>query len=137
LAADAAVFGWLLAFQAQQFRRNAPPALARCAQEALEPFIAGQFAAQPSALPAFAKLTRDLPASLETNGRRAAQLASFPAPVGLVWGAGDPYMNQGVAEHLQSLFPAADLTLLPVGHWPQIDAPEQVAQGLLTVPTVH
>jgi pimeloyl-ACP methyl ester carboxylesterase len=135
-AADPIQFGWLLDFQARQFQRDAPPALRQRAQ-VLVPIIQGQFAARPSALPAFMRLTRELPASLETNTQRAPRLATFPAPVGLVWGAGDPYLQRGVAEQLQALFPAAHLTLLPAGHWPQIDAPDQVAQALLALPTAR
>jgi pimeloyl-ACP methyl ester carboxylesterase len=136
-AADPAQFGWLLDFQARQFQRDAPPALRQRAQAVLVPIIQGQFTARPSALPAFMRLTRELPASLEANTQRAPRLATFPAPVGLVWGAGDPYLQRGVAEHLQALFPAAHLTLLPAGHWPQIDAPDQVAQALLALPTAR
>jgi pimeloyl-ACP methyl ester carboxylesterase len=37
----------------------------------------------------------------------------------------------GVAEHLKARFPASELVVLPLGHWPQIDGPEQVAEALL------
>jgi pimeloyl-ACP methyl ester carboxylesterase len=136
-ADEPAQFGWLLDFQGRQFRRDAPPPLSQRAYEALDPVIQGQFAAQPSVLPAFVQLTRELHASIDANTQRAPQLAGFPAPVGLVWGAGDPYMNRGVAEHLQSLFAAAEVRLLAAGHWPQIDAPDQVAKALLALATTR
>ena len=133
-AADPAQLGWLLAFQGRQFRRDAPPALQERGR-VLEPLIRGQFAGTPSALPAFMGLTRDLRATLEANTGRARELAAFARPVGLIWGAGDPYLNRGVAEHLRGLFPASELALLPLGHWPQIDGPEEVARALLALPS--
>ena len=134
-AGDPAQFGWLLAFQARQFRRGAPSALQERAQRMLEPIIRGQFAATPSAVPAFVGLTRDLRATLEANTRRADELAAFARPVSLIWGAGDPYLNRGVAEHLHGLFPTPELAPLPLGHWPQIDGPEEVARALLALPS--
>jgi pimeloyl-ACP methyl ester carboxylesterase len=133
-AGDPAQFGWLLAFQARQFRRGAPPALQERAQSMLEPIIRRQFAATPNAAPAFMGLTRDLQATLEANTRRAHELAAFARPVSLIWGAGDRYLNRGVAEHLHRLFPTSELALLPLGHWPQIDGPEEVARALLALP---
>ena len=79
-------------------------------------------------------LTRDLRATLEVNTGRARELAAFARPVGLIWGAGDPYLNRGVAEHLRGLFPTSELALLPLGHWPQIDGPEEVARALFALP---
>jgi len=134
-AGDPAKFGWLLAFQARQFRHGAPPALQERAQRILEPIIRGQFVATPSAIPAFMGLTRDLHAALAWNTRRARELAAFARPVSLIWGAGDRYLNRGVAEHLHVLFPTSELILLPLGHWPQIDGPEEVARALLALPS--
>jgi pimeloyl-ACP methyl ester carboxylesterase len=133
-AGDPAQFVWLLTFQARQFLRDAPPALRQRGQETLQPIIQGQFAAAPSALPAFRSLTRELHPSVEENTRRARELAAFARPVHLIWGAGDPYLNRGVAEHLGALFGTSELTLLPLGHWPQIDEPEEVARALLELP---
>ena len=125
-AGDPIQFGWLLTFQERQFLRDA--------QQTLQLIIQGQFAATPSVLPAFRGLTRDLHATVTANTRRARELAAFARPVGLIWGAGDPYLNRGVAEHLRALFPTSELTLLPLGHWPQIDGPEEVARALLALP---
>ncbi len=85
-------------------------------------------------VPAFRSLTRELHATVAADTARAGELAAFARPVGLIWGASDLYMNRGVAEHLHALFPASDLTLLPLGHWPQIDGPEEVARALLALP---
>jgi pimeloyl-ACP methyl ester carboxylesterase len=46
------------------------------------------------------------------------------------FGAGDPYLNQGVAEHFHEAFPTSELFLLHKGHWPQLDDPEEVARLL-------
>src|SRR5262249_55156149 len=132
-AGDPTQFGWLLAFQARQVQRDAPPALRERAEQALVPVIQDQFAATPSALPAFMALTRELPAWLEADAGRVPALATVACPVGFIWGAGDPYLNLGVAEHLRHLFPASELTSFPVGHWPQIDAPEDVARAPLAL----
>jgi pimeloyl-ACP methyl ester carboxylesterase len=134
-AGDPTQFGWLLAFQARQFQRDAPPALRERAQQALEPVIQEQFAATPSVVPAFRGLTHELHATIAADTARAGELAALARPVGLIWGAGDPYLNRGVAEHLHALFPASELALLPLGHWPQIDGPEEVAQALLALPS--
>jgi haloalkane dehalogenase len=131
---DPAQFRWLLGFQARQFLHDAPAPLREQAQIALVPLIQEQFAASPSAAPAFAGLTRDLRATVDANTRRAPSLSAFHRPVRLIWGAGDPYLNRGVAEHLKGLFPTSELILLPFGHWPQIDGPERVAEALLSLP---
>ncbi|MDG6949544.1 MAG: alpha/beta hydrolase [Nitrososphaerota archaeon] len=127
---DFSQFQWLLRFTQGQFTRGAPPEI-RERGKVLIPMIGGQFAAKPSAFPAFRGLTRDLHVTLLKNAQRTGELASFPRPVGIIWGAGDPYLNRGVGEHLHGLFPGSTLRLLPYGHWPQIDGPEDVAKLLL------
>ena len=52
----------------------------------------------------------------------------------IIFGAGDPYLNPGVARSLHEAFPASELTLLQKGHWPQLDGAPEVAQLLLTLP---
>ncbi len=130
---DPVQFGWLLTVQGQQFLQHEPAAGRASVQELLQSIVRGQFAATPSAVPAFASLTRELPALLEEHGRRAPKLSEFRRPVSLIWGASDPYLNTGVAQHLASLFPHAQLTLLDLGHWPQIDGAEDVAKPLLAL----
>ena len=55
-------------------------------------------------------------------------------PVRIIFGADDPYLNSGVAEHFHEVFPTSELFLLPAGHWPQLDSPEEVARLLPGVP---
>jgi pimeloyl-ACP methyl ester carboxylesterase len=131
IMADPAQFMWLLTFQANQFDRGASPAMHERAQRELVPIVWEQFAATPSVAVAFTALTRDLCGELHANTRRLPELSQLRPPVGLIWGVADPYLNVGVAEHLQSRFRSAQLTRLPFGHWPQIDGPEEVAAALL------
>jgi pimeloyl-ACP methyl ester carboxylesterase len=49
--------------------------------------------------------------------------------VRLVFGALDRYLSPGLAAHLASVFPSADLRLVDgASHWPQWDQPETVAE---------
>jgi haloalkane dehalogenase len=123
-------FRWLLEFTQGQFARDAPPNL-RERGKVLVPIIGGQFASQPSVFPAFRGLVRDTHASLAKNDQRAGNLSSFKRPVSIIWGAGDPYLGRDVAEHMHALFLRSSVHLLPYGHWPQIDGPNDVAKVLL------
>jgi pimeloyl-ACP methyl ester carboxylesterase len=70
-------------------------------------------------------------AVLDELGVKTAVLAGLDIPVGLVFGALDRYLSPGLAAHLASLFPRADLHLVDgASHWPQWDAPEAVS-GLI------
>jgi haloalkane dehalogenase len=128
---DPAQFGWLLAFQGRRFLQDAPPAMRELMEPELVRIIRGQFAASPSVAPAFVSLTRELHSAIAENTRRVTELSEFRPKVALIWGIGDPYLNAGVAEHLKGLFPNSWLTSLNGGHWPQIEAPEDVAKSLL------
>lgn len=128
---DPTQFAWLLAFQSRQFLRYASPALREMMQKEFVPIVRAQFGATPNAALAFMALTRELHSAIDINTRRIPELSGFRPPVGLIWGAGDSYLNTGVAKHLGSLFPNSRLTTLELGHWPQIDGPEEVATSLL------
>jgi pimeloyl-ACP methyl ester carboxylesterase len=65
--------------------------------------------------------------NVEENTKSVAELAQIEAPVNLIWGGGDPYLNVGVAQDLAKEFKYSQLHVLPLGHWPQIDDPEAVA----------
>lgn len=130
---DPAQFGWLLTFQGRRFLHDAPPAMRELMEQELVRIIRGQFAASPSAAPAFMTLTRELHSATAENTRRVPELSGFRSKVGLIWGISDPYLNAGVAEHLEGLFPNSRLTALKLGHWPQIEGPEEVAESLLAL----
>lgn len=119
---------WLLTWQGGQFAGGGQGA------EMLLPMVVPQFANTPSTFPAFIALTSDLQATLQADTQRLPLLKTFDRPVRIIFGAGDPYLNQGVAEHFHEAFPTSELFLLHKGHWPQLDGPEEVARLLLGVP---
>jgi uncharacterized protein DUF302 len=133
LISDPGQFGWLLTFQGRQFLRDAPLEIQELTQKMLLTVVRGQFGATPSSAPAFLSLTRELREKLQANTRRVPDLSGLDCPISLIWGAADPYLNTGVAEHLKGLFPDADLTVLQAGHWPQIDRPNDVAGSLFSL----
>jgi haloalkane dehalogenase len=128
LAQEPTVARWLLTWQGEQFGAG------KQGQETLLPMVLPQFAGTPSTFPAFISLTSDLQATLRADTQRLPLLKSFDRPVRIIFGAGDPYLNPGVAEHFHEAFPASELFLLHKGHWPQLDGPEEVARLLLSVP---
>ena len=92
-----------------------------------------RFGGSPSSIPAFTALNHDLQAAVVINTSRAGQLATFDAPVRIVFGAADPYLNSGVAESFHAMFPGSELVLLPTArHYVQVDEPEEVARQVLT-----
>ena len=132
LAAAPAQLAWVFAFQGQRFYRDAPAEM-RERPPTILPIVQRQFVDTPSVLPAFMGLTRGLSSQLEANSQRVAGLRQLTCPISLIWGTYDPFLNFGVAEHLQAHFPHAALSRLPLGHWPQVDGPEVVAQEILAV----
>jgi haloalkane dehalogenase len=94
------------------------------------PALYAQFRA---ARPAFWRLNDDLLPTVFDRTRRRRRLRAFPAPVRIVFGADDPYLNTGVARSFHRLFPRSDLHLLPrARHYVQIDEPAEVARLILT-----
>lgn len=84
---------------------------------------------------AFYALNDDLVWTNIDRLRRVPELRRFDRPVRIVFGAGDQYLNEGVARAFHALFPNSELLLLPQGrHFVQIDEPEQVAEAILTLP---
>ena len=128
MAQEPAVARWLLTWQGGQFGAG------ERGQETLLPMVLPQFADTPSTFPAFITLTSDLQATLRANTQRLPELKTFDRPVRIIFGAGDPYLNPGVAQHFHEAFPTSELFLLHKGHWPQLDGPEEVARLLLSVP---
>ena len=56
-------------------------------------------------------------------------------PLAFVWGMLDPISGAHMAERIRERRPdAAFLALEDVGHWPQLEAPERVAQALSREP---
>jgi haloalkane dehalogenase len=122
------VVRWLLIWQGGQF------GVGERGQETLLRMIWPQFADTPSTFPAFITLTSNLHATLQADTQRLPLLKTFDRPVRIIFGADDPYLNPGVAQHFHEAFPTSELFLLHKGHWPQLDGPEEVARLLLSVP---
>jgi haloalkane dehalogenase len=93
-----------------------------------------RFGGSPSSIPAFVALNRDLQGAVLANTSRVAQLATFRAPVRIIFGAADPYLNPGVAENFHTLFPGSEMFLLATArHYVQVDEPEAVSRLVLPV----
>jgi len=77
---------------------------------------------------AFWRLNDDLIGTVLNRRRRLGALRAFTAPVRVVFGSEDRYLNPGVALQFASLFPDSELHLIQrAGHYVQVDAPERVA----------
>jgi len=102
-------------------------------REEFLPLLYQQFAATPSAQPAFFRLNEDLLFTVRDRTKRIPQMNAFRRPVRIIFGASDPYLNVGVARRFHELFPTSELFLLPGAyHYVQIDEPEEVARLLLS-----
>jgi len=64
------------------------------------------------------------------------KLREFRRPVRIIFGADDPYLNQGVARTFHEVLPESELFLIPSArHFVQMDEPEQVARLILAMPS--
>ena len=63
------------------------------------------------------------------------KLRAFRRPVRIIFGAADPYLNQGVAKTFHEFLPESELFLIEgARHFVQMAEPEQVARLILTMP---
>jgi pimeloyl-ACP methyl ester carboxylesterase len=100
------------------------------------PLLYRQFDASPSTRPAFFRLNEDLLPTVRSRTSMVQRLSEFTRPVRIIFGAEDPYLNEGVARCFRELFPLSDLFLLPgARHFVQMDEPEDVARLILSAPT--
>ena len=119
-------------WQVGRFFRDAPT------RKEFLPRLYQQFEAVPGARPAFFRLNEDLLDSVQSHTRRIPELREFRRPVRIIFGAADPYLNQGVARRFHELLPASELFLLPgARHYVQMDEPEEVARLILALPLAH
>ena len=87
------------------------------------------------ARPAFWRLNDDLLGTVWSRRRMVPKAHGFTAPVRIVFGAADPYLNVHVARRFHSLFPRSEMFLLPTArHYVQVDEPGQVARLILSLP---
>jgi pimeloyl-ACP methyl ester carboxylesterase len=125
-------FGWLLTWQRQKFRDALPDAQKPHFDAFLGPLISENFIAQPSSGPAFVQMAGQFFDAHAQNGKRLPELKTLDVPVKLIWGQFDPYITVAVAERRKSQLKHPSLTLVPAGHWLQVDEPEQVAKAMLS-----
>lgn len=102
------------------------------------PLLYRQFDVIPSAHSAFFGLNNDLLPTIRSRSEMIPKLREFRQPVRIIFGDADPYLNKGVAQSFQELFPASDLFLLPgARHYVQMDEPEEVARLILSMPILR
>ncbi len=124
-------FGWLLNWQKQKFLDALPETQKPHFNEFLGPLISDNFLTQNSG-PAFVQLAAQFFDAHIQNAKRLPELKAFDVPVKLIWGQFDPYFPVSMAERRKSQLKHAFLTLVPAGHWLQIDEPQQVATAMLS-----
>ncbi|HXM25764.1 MAG TPA: alpha/beta hydrolase [Chthoniobacterales bacterium] len=124
-------FGWLLNWQKQKFLDALPETQKPHFNEFVGPLISDNFLTQNSG-PAFVQLAAQFFDAHIQNAKRLPELKAFDVPVKLIWGQFDPYFPVSMAERRKSQLKHAFLTLVPAGHWLQIDEPQQVATAMLS-----
>ncbi len=125
-------FGWLLTWQQRKFHDALPEGRKAHFNEAIGELVRENFSAQPGAGPAFAQMAAQFFEAHAENAKRLPELKALDVPVKLIWGQYDPYITVAVAERRQSQLKHPSLTVVPAGHWLQVDEPEQVAKAMLS-----
>ncbi|MBV8884041.1 MAG: alpha/beta hydrolase [Chroococcidiopsidaceae cyanobacterium CP_BM_RX_35] len=125
-------FSWLLTWQQRKFQDPLLEAQKRRFNTFLGPLIRENFIAQPSSGPAFMQMAAQFFDEHARNAKRLPELKTLDIPVKLIWGQYDPYITVAVAERRQCQLKNASLTVIPAGHWLQVDEPEQVAKVMLS-----
>jgi haloalkane dehalogenase len=123
-------FRWLFDFQVGGFILN------KDVRREFVPLLYRQFEAEPSTLQPFLALNRDLNAAVIANTERTPELGSLPVPVRFAFGERDQYLDPALARSLAGFFGRGEVTLIEgAGHFPQLDAPQETANAILTAPT--
>lgn len=70
--------------------------------------------------------------------RWTAALVDYPGALSLVWGEEDPISVLPMTRRLAELRPGTRVVTLPgVGHWPAVEAPEQLTQSIIRILDSH
>jgi haloalkane dehalogenase len=125
-------FGWLLKWQQQKFVAALPEAQMPHFSAFAGPLISDNFLVQPSSGPAFVQLAAQFFDTLAQNAKRLPELKKLDIPFKLIWGEFDPYISVVVAAQRTSQLKQASFTVVPAGHWLQIDEPQRVATEVLS-----
>jgi haloalkane dehalogenase len=125
---------WVLRFQQKKFLETLPEKHKASFESVLAPIINNNFnfGRQAGSGPAFAQMTAQVFEEVARNTQRLPEMEALDIPVKLIWGSADLALNTGVADDFRSHFKHASLTVLPAGHWLQIDMPEAVATEMLS-----
>ena len=100
--------------------------------EVRAPLVARLYEEFLPARPAFWRLNDDLLTTVLSRRARLPRLRGFTPPVRIIFGAGDRYLNAGVARGFADVFPHSEVHLLPdSGHYVQVDEPQRVADLIL------
>lgn len=124
---------WLLGHTARQFGLEVSNPDGVGASSIAAQFFEGP--AGPDALTEIRAWTGDLFDALDAQDQRVktGELRALTAPVSVIFGADDAYLNPDLARHLATQFPHGELRLIEqAGHWPQWDQPQVVADAITT-----
>jgi pimeloyl-ACP methyl ester carboxylesterase len=130
-AASPAQFRWLYDFQVGGFIVDDD------VRRELVPLLYEQFDDEPSTLDPFLQLNADLiPAVLAATERASTgALGQLASPVRVAFGEDDPYLTAAYGAALADLFPNGEAAPINgAAHFPQLDAPADVAHSILTAP---
>jgi pimeloyl-ACP methyl ester carboxylesterase len=79
------------------------------------------------------RLIRYIPDRVANADRWTGALEATDVPVAFAWGMLDPVSGAHMAERIRNRLPEAPfLALDATAHWPQLEAPERVAEAILT-----
>jgi haloalkane dehalogenase len=82
--------------------------------------------------PAFFSSTSVLWAELEARAQKLPRVKQFKKPVHIIFGADDPYLNNGVASEFKRVFSNSSLHLVAqAGHYVQLDRADEVGRIVL------
>ncbi len=124
-------FAWLLNFQRDILMDGLSDSQESHNRVFLGAIIDDNFRQQPSAAPAFAQMTAQLHEQIAIDTGRIVELRRSDVPFLLIWGDRDPYLHLSAAEYLRVNVRSAKLFSVRAGHWPQIDAADEVASLML------
>jgi pimeloyl-ACP methyl ester carboxylesterase len=129
-AASPEQFRWLYEFQVGGFIQDPE------VRQQFVPLLFRQFEARPSSIGPFLQLNADLIPTVLAATQRAHELANFPAPVRVAFGEDDAYLTPAYGERLAALCAHGDATpIAGAAHFPQLDAPAEVARAIVDAPT--
>lgn len=124
---------FILRFQQKKFLKTLPVGQQAAFESLLAPIINNNFnfGRKGGSGPAFAQMAAQVFQEVTHNTERVLELEALDIAVKLIWGDTDLDLNTEVARDLHSHFKHSSLLVLSAGHWPQIDAPQQVAKAML------